>query len=85
MQPLTRVVRIPAQPSPRTDTDVRALELDGWQLTSEQRDRLHGNACARCGGRSGLRPAGYAYVLMRGSRHGYGVSVCGGCPTWGAW
>lgn len=83
MQPLTRVVRIPAQSSSRTDTDVRVGELDGRQLTPEQRDRLHGAACARCGSRDGLRPAGHAYVLMRGTRHGYGVSVCDGCPTWG--
>lgn len=81
---LTQVLPIPAPSSRRTDTDVRALDLDGRHLTADQRERLHGRACARCGGRDGLRPAGYAYVLMRGSRYGYPVRVCGGCPTWGA-
>ncbi|MFB8441211.1 hypothetical protein ACFC7A_19415 [Streptomyces niveus] len=63
---------------------MRARDLDGQRLTTELRDRLHGHACARCGGRGKLRPAGYAYVRMRGGRHGYPVGVCGGCPTWGA-
>jgi hypothetical protein len=81
LHPLQRVAALP--PGPPTG-DVRAVDLDGRSLTPEQQTRLRGSACARCGSRTGLRPGGWAYALMRGGRYGYQVRVCGSCPTWGA-
>lgn len=62
--------------------DVRAKVLDPLAVTHEQTARLRGEKCARCGGRTGLRPGGYAYTASEGTgRLGWAVKVCDRCPA----
>jgi hypothetical protein len=50
-------------------------------VSTEQRKRLTGQACARCGSGDGLRPGGHAYTRTSGGgRLGWAVMVCAGCP-----
>ncbi len=63
-------------------TDVRATVLDPLAVSPEQTARLRGQECARCGGRSGLRPGGYAYTSSEGAgRLGWAVKVCANSPA----
>jgi len=60
-------------------SDIRAEVLDHLSMTAEQRYRLAGHACARCGRRDGLRPGGMARVRSGPDgkgRLGYPVRVC---------
>lgn len=69
----------------RTTCDVRSRPLDPLEITPEQHVRLQGRACARCGFRGGLRPAGYAYTISeRDGRLGWPVKVCESCTQAGA-
>ncbi|KMS74187.1 hypothetical protein ACM01_14785 [Streptomyces viridochromogenes] len=68
----------PALIVPSTE-DVRAEVLDPLRMTQEQKRRLDGAACARCGRQDGLRPGGMARVLSGPDgtgRLGYPVRVC---------
>ncbi|MGQ4517373.1 hypothetical protein [Streptomyces sp. DW26H14] len=73
---------MPTTPPATRDADLRTAPQDAAELTPEEWDRVHGHACVRCGSRGGLRPGGYAQVLMGGGTYGYPVRVCSGCPTW---
>ncbi len=69
----------------RATRDVRSRPLDPLEITPEEHARLRGQACARCGHRHGLRPAGYAYTISEGAgRLGWAVKVCEGCERAGA-
>lgn len=69
----------------RMTGDVRSHALDPLEITPEQHARLRGQACARCGHRHGLRPAGYAYTISEGvGRLGWAVKVCESCERAGA-
>ncbi|MEU6467474.1 hypothetical protein [Streptomyces sp. NPDC046976] len=72
-----------------TSTDVRAIPLDLMYATIEQSRRLSGEACARCGGTSGLRPGGMAYTVTGPDGQGrlaWPVRVCAEhAGTGGTW
>lgn len=71
--------------TPPATADVRSSVLDPLSTTPEQKARLRGHACARCGSRQGLRPAGYAYTASEGNgRLGWPVKVCESCQRVGA-
>ena len=62
--------------------DIRAGDVDLRSMSPDQRERLHGLRCARCGAESPHRPGGYAYGVTRdGGRLGWPVKVCANCPT----
>ncbi|MGW9439593.1 hypothetical protein [Streptomyces sp. NPDC055607] len=62
--------------------DIRAGDVDLSSISADQRERLHGRRCARCGATSPTRPAGYAYSVTRdGGRLGWPVKVCANCPS----
>lgn len=72
--------------TPPASGDVRGAVLNPLSITAEQRARLRGQKCARCGAPGGLRPGGYAYTTSEGAgRLGWPVRVCSSCPAnWGA-
>lgn len=79
MSPFAQAIAVHLGISVPTTEDVRAVVHDFLRMTQEQKRRLDGNACARCGRRDGLRPGGMAYVRSGPDgtgRLGYRVRVC---------
>lgn len=66
--------------APHTPKDLRTGLLDILCLTAEDRLRLAGLACARCGGTDTLLPGGHAYTRSPdGTRLGWAVKTCAPC------